>query len=27
LTGGEIRPDDAITVKRPEGPHRPLPIL
>ena len=27
LTGGEIWPDDAITVKRPEGPHRPLPIL
>ena len=27
LTGGEIRPDDAITVKRPEGPHHPLPIL
>ena len=27
LTGGEIRPDDAITVKNPDGPHTPLPIL
>lgn len=27
LTGGEIRPHDSITVKLPEGPHEPLPIL
>ncbi len=24
VAGGPVRPDDAITVERPEGPHRPL---
>lgn len=27
LMGGEIRPEDEITVKLPDGPHQPLPIL
>ena len=27
LTGGDIRPNDKITVKYPEAPHQPLPIL